>query len=282
MRNWLKISLLLLFLMCASVSYAEIVSFCGMDVDTLAAEIDFGDIAVDDVEGLIALIERMPNLTRVDMYASRLEHADMARLFDGYPHIRFGWTVYMGKHVVRTDATSFSTLHGKCPEHDEAFFEPLRYCLDLVALDLGHNRIRDISFLRHFPHMKVLILACNQIEDISVLAELKELEYLELFSNRFKDATPLAQLPQLRDLNISNNPVNDITSLHQMDQLERFWCTMNDKRITRQERKDMEQALPDCKFYWDGQPTLGGWREHPHYDTIYAIFNQGGYRPFDQ
>ncbi len=282
MKSRLIISLLLLFLLCTPASQAEVVSFCGMDVDTLAAEIDFGDIAVDDVEGLIALIEQMPNLTQVDMYASRLDKTDMDRLFDGYPHVRFGWTLYLGPHVVRTDATSFSTLHGKCTAHNSAFFEPLRYCRDLIALDLGHNCIRDISFLRSFPHMKVLILACNMIEDISVLAELKELEYLELFSNRFQDTAPLAQLTQLRDLNISNNFVNDIAPLHQMVQLERFWCTMSDGFITKQERRDMEQALLECKFYWDGQPTRGGWREHPHYDTIYAIFNQGGYRPFDQ
>ena len=282
MKRWLKISVLLLFLVCAAASQAEVVSFGGMNVDKYVAEIDFGDTVVDDIEGLIALIEQMPNLMRVDMYASRLEKADMDLLFDGHPHIRFGWTLHMGKHIVRTDATSFSTLHGKCGAHNESFFEPLRYCRDLVALDLGHNCIRDISFLRSFPHMKVLILACNMIEDISVLAELKELEYLELFSNRFQDASPLAQLTQLRDLNISNNFVNDIAPLHQMVQLERFWCTMSDGFITKRERRDMEQALPECKFYWDGQPTRGGWREHPHYDTIYAIFNQGGYRPFDQ
>jgi len=215
------------------------------------------------------------------MYASKLSREEMDRLFDGYPHIAFGWTLHMGNHVVRTDTTSFSTLHGKCPEHSEEMFEVLRYCRNLVALDLGHNRIKDISFLRNFPHMKVLILACNKIEDISVLGELEELEYLELFSNRIKNIQPLAKLTQLRDLNISNNPVADLAPLYSMKNLERFWCTMNEKRITGAQRKAMEQALPDCSYYWDGQPTLGGWRKHPHYDTIHAIFNKGGYRPFD-
>ena len=170
----------LLGLLFAAVSCAETVTLCGVEIDTQAAEIDFGERAVQDVEDLIALIEQMPNLMRVDMYHSKLSLADMDRLFDGYPQIRFGWTLYMGKHVARMDATSFSTLHGKCPEHDETFFAPLRFCRDLVALDLGHNRIRDISFLRNFPHMKVLILACNKIEDISVLGELKELDAADI------------------------------------------------------------------------------------------------------
>ena len=46
--------------------------------------------------------------------------------------------------------------------------------------------------------------------------------------------------------------------------------------------KEMEKLLPECEIFWDGEPTWGGWREHHRYDTIYAIFNEGGYRPFNE
>lgn len=271
-----------LLLFCVpALAQAEV--FCGLEIDLAAEKIDFGDTPVTDVPGLMALLDRMPNLRQVDMYASALKREEMDQLFDGYPQIFFGWTLVIERnHIVRTDATSFSTLHGRCPNHETEAFEVLRYCRNLVALDVGHNNIRDISFLRNFPKMKVLILACNLIEDISVLAELKELEYLELFSNKIRDLSPLAQLPMLKDLNISNNPCTDLTPLYSMDYLERFWSGMNEKRITYQERRDMEAALPDCAFFWDGEPTQGGWRKHHRYDTIYAIFNEGGYRPFQE
>ena len=276
-----KFLLALAVVLClASCACAQTLEFMGMTFDSAQTSIDFGDAAITDIEGLRALIDQMPDLAQVDMYASALSTEDMDALFDGYPQIFFGWTLNMKGHIVRTDATSFSTLHGRCPNHYTEDFYPLRYCRNLVALDLGHNYIEDISFLRNFPHMKVLILACNNIRDISVLAELTELEYLELFSNKIKDFTPLLALKNLKDLNISNNPVSDIRPLFEMTQLERFWSGMN--RNVRSQVKEMEKLLPECEIFWDGEPTWGGWREHHRYDTIYAIFNEGGYRPFEK
>lgn len=276
-----KFCLALALVLChASCACAQTLEFMGMTFDSTATAIDFGETAVTDIEGLTALIDQMPMLARVDMYESKLTTAQMDALFDGYPQIFFGWTLDMKGHIVRTDATSFSTLHGRCPNHYTEDFYPLRYCRNLVALDLGHNYIDDISFLRNFPGMKVLILACNNIRDISVLAELTELEYLELFSNKIKDFSPLLGLMQLKDLNISNNPVSDIRPLFEMTQLERFWSGMN--RNVRSQVKEMEKLLPECEIFWDGEPTWGGWREHHRYDTIYAIFNEGGYRPFEE
>lgn len=276
-----KFLLALALMLClASCAFAQPLEFMGLTFDSADTAIDFGDAQVTDVEGLMALLDQMPDLTKADMYASALSIQDMDALFDGYPQVFFGWTLNMKGHIVRTDATSFSTLHGRCPNHYTEDFYPLRYCRNLVALDLGHNYIEDISFLRNFPHMKVLILACNNIRDISVLAELTEIEYLELFSNKIKDFTPLLALKNLKDLNISNNPVSDIRPLFEMTQLERFWSGMN--KNVRSQVKEMEKLLPECKIFWDGEPTWGGWREHHRYDTIYAIFNEGGYRPFEE
>jgi len=280
MKRILTVMAALALCLCAALAAAQTLEFAGMTFDSEAAVIDFGQTPVTDVEGLMALIDQMPVLAQVDMYASELTTAQMDALFDGYPQIFFGWTLNMKGHIVRTDATSFSTLHGRCPNHYTEDFYPLRYCRNLVALDLGHNYVDDISFLSNFPGMKVLILACNNISDISVLAELKELEYLELFSNRIKDFTPLLELTHLKDLNISNNPVSDITPLYAMTHLERFWSGMN--RNVRSQVREMEKLLPDCEIFWDGEPTWGGWREHHRYDTIYAIFNEGGYRPFEK
>lgn len=270
----------LLLLVFAGCAQAQTLEFMDMTFDPLAEKIDFGETPVEDIEGLMALIDQMPNLTAADMYASSLSIEQMDALFDGYPQVFFGWTLNMKGHIVRTDATSFSTLHGRCPNHYTEDFYPLRYCRNLVALDLGHNYIEDIGFLRNFPGMKVLILACNNIRDISVLAELTELEYLELFSNKIKDFTPLLALEHLKDLNISNNPVSDITPLYEMTWLERFWSGMN--RNVRGQVREMEKLLPACEIFWDGETTWGGWREHHRYDTIYAIFNEGGYRPFEE
>ena len=270
---------LCLALACAA---AEPVTMFGIMVDTQDTAIDFGSTKVKDVYALIELIEAMPNLEKVDLYESRLSNDDMDRLFDGYPQIEFGFTVRVGNHTLRTDATAFSTLHNpkRDTEHKTRDFYALRFCTKLEALDLGHNAITDLSFLLDHPQLKVLILACNDIKDISVLSQLTELEYVELFTNKFTDITPLANLTKLVDLNLSNNDITDLTPLYGLTGLERFRLCM-DGYLTNAQREALEAALPNCAIGWKEHPTGEGWREHPRYDVIYRIFHTGVYEPFD-
>jgi len=284
MRKLLIIlSMMLGFALFCGTASAE-VTFQGCVYTGEETFIDLGAMEVTDLNAFAEFLWQMPKLQQVNMFETKLDKDGCRLLADLFPNMKWGWTMILRgsdhTHEIRTDQTSFSTLHGRCPNHYTEDFYPLRYCRNLVALDLGHNYVDDISFLSNFPGMKVLILACNNISDISVLAELKELEYLELFSNRIKDFTPLLELTHLKDLNISNNPVSDITPLYAMTHLERFWSGMN--RNVRSQVREMEKLLPDCEIFWDGEPTWGGWREHHRYDTIYAIFNEGGYRPFEK
>lgn len=278
----LSFFLMLAAILCASgFAAAESITGCGITVERNATRIDFGSTKVRDIEELTALLNDLPDVVQVDMYESRLSNEDMDLLKNRYPQISFGWTVRVGNHTLRTDATAFSTLHspGRDTEHRTRDFYGLKFCTELKALDLGHNAITDISFLRDLPNLKVLILACNDIEDISVLAELSQLEYLELFTNQFTDITPLADLTNLIDLNLSNNDITDLTPLYGLTSLERFRLCM-DGYLTENQRKELEERLPDCEIGWKEHPTGEGWREHPRYDVIYRIFHTGVYEPF--
>lgn len=262
---------------------AEPITICGLECDTEDTAIDFGSIKVEDISALTDAISKMPNLTRIDMFESRLSKADMNMLFDTYPEITFGWTIRIWEHTIRTDQTAFSTLHGSSPDpaHTEADFDVLRFCKNLRALDLGHNWIEDISFIRDLPDLEVLILGRNQIRDITPLADLHNLVYIELFSNHIKDVSPLAGLTNLRDLNLSNNPILDLTPLMKMDWLERLWLGkfMN---YPENQKREILAALPDCEFFWDWGPTAGTWREHPHYFELYDFFRTTVYVPFKE
>lgn len=275
--------LLLAVCLCAlcAGAVAEPLTYCGITVDSQDTVVDFGSVKVTDVPALVEMIEQMPNLTQVDMYESRLSKSDMDMLFDGYPQIRFGWTLHISEHTVRTDATAFSTLHGpKSIPHESKEFEVLRFCRDLQAIDLGHNWVTDLEFLRNFPHLKVLILAPDQITDLTVIGELTELEYLELFTNHITDVTPLANLTHLKDLNLAYNSIEDLTPLHALTQLERLWGYHN-KKLSQEQIDAMEAAVPDCEYDWVNNPTAGTWRTHPRYFVIREIFQSGVYRPFD-
>lgn len=264
---------------------AEPIVICDVPADTADTSICFETNLRYRVAELTAGLDRMPGLRQVDMYGSRMETEDMDMLRERYPEVRFGFTVFMGRHILRSDITAFSTLVGEDGDaiyYSDAF-EMLRFCPDLQALDLGHNMITTLDFLRYFPHMKVLILGKNRITDISALSELRELEYLELFSNAFSDLSPLAGLDRLKDLNIAGcGEVSDLTPLIEgVPNLERFWCGMN-SRITEEQRLAMEAAHPDCEFNWVDHPTGGTWRRHPRYLTIHHMFLTRIYEPFDQ
>ena len=264
---------------------AETIVICDVTADTADTSICFETNLRYRVAELTAGLDRMPNLQKVDMYGSRMETEDMDMLRERYPQVEFGFTVYMGRHVFRSDITAFSTLVGgdDDPIYYSDAFEMLRFCPNLQALDVGHNMITTLDFLRHFPHMKVLILGKNRITDISELANLQELEYLELFSNAFSDLTPLAGLENLKDLNIAAcREVTDLTPLIEgVPNLERFWCGQNEK-ITEEQRAAMEAAHPDCEFNWVDHPTGGTWRRHPRYIILHHMFLTRIYEPFDQ
>ena len=275
-------AVLAVLVLLAALALAEPVSFAGLTADSEDTVIDFGSIRVDDVEGLKAFLDRMPCLERVDMYASSLTEAQMSELFDSYPQIFFGWTLWVGDHKVRTDVSAFSTLHGQSPDpiHNEKNFAKLRFCKNLKALDIGHNWVEDLSFIKELPNLEVLIIAINPVGDISALAELHNLVYLEMFTCRVHDITPLLGLTNLRDLNIKNNPIDDLEPLKQMKSLQRLWLGMG-MEISQEERASLAAALPDCEMDFDNNPTEGTWRKHPHYFALYDFFRTREYVPFD-
>lgn len=261
----------------------EPIVICDVAADTEDSYICFETNLRYRAGELTAGLDRMPGLRKVDMYGSRMETEDMDMLKERYPKVWFGFTVYMGRHIFRSEITAFSTLVGGDgdPVYYSDTFEMLRFCPNLKALDVGHNMITTLDFLRYFPHMKVLILGKNRITDISELANLRELEYIELFSNPITDLTPLAELNSLKDLNIAAcGQVTDLTPLIEgVPNLERFWCGMN-SQITEEQRMAMEAAHPGCEFNWTDHPTGGTWRRHPRYQVVHHMFLSRVYEPF--
>jgi hypothetical protein len=221
------------------------------------------------------------------MFDSTMAREDMEWLFDTYPDVFFGWTLRFAIHTVRTDDTAFSTLHysritnKRDWHHDSGTLSMLRLCKRLKALDLGHNKLTDLSFLSEMTHLKVLIISPNYgITDLSALAPLTGLEYLEVFSTNAVDVSALAGMTELRDLNLScSDFLADISPLYELPKLERFWCGRT--RVPKEQQQIMEEKHPNCHFDWVSLPTRGGWREHPRYDVIAEMFSGTEYIPFD-
>ena len=283
MRRMIALMAMLAAMLLSGTACAQTVTGFGLTVPDTATAIDLGEARVTDVDALAVFLRGLPALKTVDMYESALTKEQMAYLSEAFPQITFGWTYYVGDHLVRTDITAFSTLHGSSPDptHSEREFQWLKFCKGLKAIDVGHNWITDVSFVTNFPELKVLILAISPITDITPLAQLQELEYLELFTNRITDISPLAGLTKLRDLNLKNNPVADLSPLFGMTWLERLWVGgPRMENVPPEQIAQLYEALPDCEIDWDSNPTGGTWRTHPRYDVIYRMFHTQVYEPF--
>lgn len=261
---------------CPSVNFLWSTSFRGQNIDSAQTTLDFGEKKITDVDELIVLLDCFPNLTAVDMYSSRLRASSLHALAERFPGIEFGWTLYFGdNHVLRTDATAFSTRHNshKSQEHTSKDFEVLKYCKNLYALDLGHNRITDISFLKDMTQMRILILADNRISDLSPLENLTQIEYLELFQNKIDDISPLAGMPNLMDVNLCYNSIKDATPLMGLSKIERVWFSKNGLPEAQQEA--LRVAHPEAAFdFTVYSSTMNGWREHDRYFVIADVFKR--------
>ena len=234
------------------------------------------------------ILEKYPNLQKVDMFSIPVTRRQIEELVALYPDVEFGWTMKLGDdHLVRTDATAFSTLHFSGTKgHGTKELSMLRYCKNLKALDIGHNAVDDLSWLEELPDLRVLIVAINRLTDITPLASLKKLEYLEMFNNQVTDLTPLKGLTHLMDLNIGFNRISDFSPLYEMKWLQRLWVHKAENRggkgngISQDVVDKLIKKLPDCQINYTSMPTLGGWREHPHYFVIKEMFAGSEYIPF--
>lgn len=239
------------------------------------------EVTIDD---LYALVELVPTVEK--MIVSRhgnLRNSEMAGIVDSHPEIEFTWLIHFGPFSVSTAATAYSTL--KIPDQGHYLVSSemayLRYATNLIALDLGHNRITNIDFLAPLTKLQLLILSDNQVSDISPLANMPNLQYLEMFMNPVSDLTPLSNCKYLLDLNLSGCEIADLTPLDDLQMLERFWAPRNKKTLTEEAKQHFIDTHPNCiaNFTAD-HATADGWRQHERYKHYIRLWENQTWVPF--
>lgn len=259
--------------------HSELTAF-GMDFTTDAETLDFSGIHMENLTEVENILPLMHNLSYVDMCDCGISNEEMHELNQRYEDIQIVWKVYFSVYSLRTDATFFCA--SDLPWNDyvaikmtDEQLEPIRYCTELIALDLGHMRYTDLSFLENMPKLEYLILVEAQFHDITPIGTLKNLKYLELFVNTIDDLSPLLNCTELRHLNIGYTSGFDPSVLKEMTYLERLWYPGN--KMTDEEIQSMIDALPHTKCHMpvgDPQGSTGaGWREADIYFEMRNIFS---------
>lgn len=253
----------------------------GVEFETNSEEIDISShkIAVDEKE-FAKQIQNFPNVQKLIMCDCGYTNEQMEYLRDEFPEIKVVWRLRFGRWSVRTDAISFSTLQPKdyTVTMNNADAAQLKYCTDLVLLDIGHNRITDVSFLQYMPELKIFIVHANydrknggKIRDLSYLKYCPKLQYLEIFKSDVTDLSFLQYLPELKDLYASTTPISDITYLMDLPKLERLF--IQDTRISKDDYLRLKERYPDAQILYYGNLSVwdNGWRNHPRYYAMRSM-----------
>ena len=219
-----------------------------------AEEIDLSGMEIESAAWVEERIRDMPKLQKVIMCDCGLGDEEMDGLNRRYDGIRFVWTVRIGNISVRTDTNYFAPV--VTGDHvTERDMGPLKYCTDVVAIDLGHMAVYTCDWAEQMPNLQYLILADTGVSDISPLASCKNLIFLELFLTAVRDYSPLLSCTKLEDLNLCYS-YGSAEPVKQMTWLKRLWWDGNPY-----ETKGLEAYLPDteCNFS-SGSSTGGSWR----------------------
>lgn len=266
----------------ALVRFSFTFELFGQQLTPETTDLDLSGQTFTSVEEVSEGLGHLPALTSCNLCGSGLTSEQMLELKAAFPNVKFVWYVEIGAWRVRTDIEAFSTGNQKTFPNDAGEFTgdghtslvdddlaPLQYCTDLVYLDLGHNKITDLSFVHNLPKLKVLIVANNKIKDVTPLSGLADLEYLEIFMNYVEDFSPLSGLTKLAYLNIARTSITDVTPLLGMTQLKMLWL-MNNK-ISDSDLAKLTEALPECTISSRGaHSTANGWRD----TDIYREFQE--------
>ncbi len=246
----------------------------GVTVHTDQEFVDLSNIAMEDTTALEAKLPYFHNLTKVDMIDCGIKNEEMAALNDRHPGTLFVWTVYLCYKPFRTDITTFYPTGLRLSPTDDNI-KNLKYCTELICIDLGHFELSDCSFVEYMPKLQYLILAIGSIEDIRPIGTLKELRFLELFMTQSRDYWPLVNCTKLEDLNLSFSGHGDITPLLQMPWLKKLWICKH--YTTPEEEALFNQYLPNTTIIYESDSSTNrGWRNTPYYfemrDTIDGFY----------
>ena len=236
---------------------------CGQIYDSDVESLDLSGAKINDLETLEQALTYFPAVKQVFLGECGLDNELLAahreKVRDQYQLV---WTVSCGSKLkVRTDATTFMPVRENVYYFNDEEAYNLRYCEDMVCIDIGHMSIHNIDFVKYMPNLEYLILAHTQLQDIGPISTCKKLKFLELDWSPVRDLTPLKGCTALEDVNLGKIYA-DFTPVEEMTWLKNLWMV----ECSSGARYRMVQALPNTKVMVTGAATVAnGWRDLDNY-----------------
>lgn len=238
-------------------------SFESGDFTDASEEVDISNTPLNSIAEADAIAAYFPNMTKFIMCDTGLDNETLAAYREEKrDQFLVVWKVYLGKKcTARTDDTYFYPLGQGDYYFQEEDAHDLKYCEDMICIDVGHMTVKTIDWVSYMPHLKYLILAHTRVQYIEPIRSCKELVFLELDWSEIKDYSPLVDCTSLVDLNLGNT-YRDHTPIMQMTWLQNLWW----KGKSPAAIYEVQQALPECTIRYNIDATVAaGWRNLDNY-----------------
>lgn len=236
---------------------------CGQICTSDMEEIDLSKAKVTNVSQFRDAMAYFPNAEKLFLGACGIDNETLAACREEVRgQYTLVWTVQLGKKLTaRTDDTTFMPVREYVYYFNDEEAYNLRYCEDMVCIDIGHMSIHNIDFVEFMPDLEYLILAHTQLQYIEPIRSCKNLKFLELDWSPIRDYSPLLGCTALEDLNLGNTYA-DMMVLKDMTWLKNLWIIGCGGGYAYK----LGQALPNTKIVASGSATVdNGWRDLPNY-----------------
>ena len=256
--------------------------------DETVTQVDLTAVEVTDLAEVEQKMQYLPNLEQVTfgvcgvdkpewgnsrskLTASPIPNEDMAAYRDRVRgQYKVVWTVRLGPSIaLATDKDNFMPNHFGVGQLPDSYAYNLRYCEEMVCLDVGHMTLTDISFVEFMPNLKYLILAWTEVQYIEPIRTCKNLVFLELDNSCIRDLSPLVDCTALEDLNLGNT-FCDVTPILGMTWLKNVYFIDGSPASAYK----FSQAVPTARVVASGNATVGGgWRRLQNYYDMRDCLN---------
>lgn len=240
----------------------------GQTISTDAEEIDISGIPMESTAQAEELLKYFYNVKKIIMCDCELDNETMDALNRKYENVKFVWNVQVGWRKLRTDIDWFMPWKLALIATTEDMYN-LRYCTDVVWVDIGHMNVENCEWAAFMPNLKYLLMGDTPITDITPLAGLKNLVFLEIFKTKVTDYSPLLTCTGLEDLNLGYT-YGDPEPISQMTWLKNLWWHRPTPPWGGPEselRLHLADYLPNAtvNVRYTNSSTDEGWRELPNY-----------------
>ena len=221
--------------------------------------LDISGMKFDSIEEVESQTDYLPRLQKLIMCDSGLEYDDIASYRErSRERFQVIFNVIIKNMDVRTDIIRFVPSElGVAPADHETRY--LKYCEDLIYVDLSRCVVRNIDWAWGTPHLQYLIIKDSPLRDLQALRNLKELKLLELRKLDLRDMRPLKDCTALEDLMVTG-VYPDIGVLGQMTWLKNLWVNGG--------REELRTMLPHTVVHAEYE---SGWQVLPNYIEMQAV-----------